>query len=551
MQVTGALVRADLRPQDCLSEESRALAEWFRWSSGTLTPWDGGLGSLADEDGILMIFDRAIGPAPWEGFIQHVFDPPGFEPRASRSLGALFFVQVGDPRDPGGVKRWVGWAFGSASRMLRPSCLEPRFGLFAALNEVTKAAESGLRQVEFRTFGAYRQRAGHTAGRDTPIGAFGVDPLSDLLSGIGGRTGGERSSEFYGGRSIRRSMTVDSAETLARVAQDTMNEYRDTSYSQTEFAFVDDFVPVDSPTELGHVRDELARLIMAGSDRIDALMPDDLVLYEDPRAIHYVVLPKERAAAVSRTTLTPSNLARAIGEAGADGLHQQIRFLDSSRQEVARARVVDCLAADLELEEGRYVVTEGDIFRVSASFLEGIDAQVGSIAETGLMFEPYRSGPEPDWLTEVAATAGSDFIRLDPATISLPGETAFEAADLVHRSGSLVHAKRKGRSTTLCYAMEQAKRSSQMLATSPGARTRLGELIASADAEPGLRAEAADRLVALENRPSHVPVALVLLGRPSRRGLPGLPLYAKLELVDTVRLLSVLGYDFGVHVVGV
>lgn len=42
---------------------------------------------------------------------------------------------------------------GSAAPMLRRSCLEPRFGPFAALDELAKAADGGSRQVEYRSYG--------------------------------------------------------------------------------------------------------------------------------------------------------------------------------------------------------------------------------------------------------------------------------------------------------------------------------------------------------------------------------------------------------------
>jgi hypothetical protein len=37
--------------------------------------------------------------------------------------------------------------------MLRRSCLEPRFGPFAALDELAKAADGGSRQVEYWSYG--------------------------------------------------------------------------------------------------------------------------------------------------------------------------------------------------------------------------------------------------------------------------------------------------------------------------------------------------------------------------------------------------------------
>ena len=46
---------------------------------------------------------------------------------------------------------------------------------------------------------SYRQRTGHTAGKDTPLDGFRIDPVIALLSGIGGRTGQGSGAQVYEG----------------------------------------------------------------------------------------------------------------------------------------------------------------------------------------------------------------------------------------------------------------------------------------------------------------------------------------------------------------
>jgi hypothetical protein len=58
---------------------------------------------------------------------------------------------------------------------------------------------------------------------------------------------------------------------------------------------------------------------------------------------------------------------------------------------------------------------------------------------------------ECEWNRSVAANQPADFVSLDTELVRLDGESPFEGADLVHRSGALVHVKRKGRSSALSY----------------------------------------------------------------------------------------------------
>lgn len=188
--LNGFLLKRGVDPTLALSEPSRKQASHFLWLDDHLEPLRAPASTYATPDAIVVtLISRPSSPPAWETLIAEIFKPEGFAPAYSQALGAIVYLRVRDPSGPSGPLRWACWAFGSASRSLLRGCLEPRFGLFAALNRIARADEGGLRQLEYRSFGAYRQRTGHTAGRDTPLGGFRIDPLIDLLSGVGGRTG--------------------------------------------------------------------------------------------------------------------------------------------------------------------------------------------------------------------------------------------------------------------------------------------------------------------------------------------------------------------------
>ena len=533
-----------------MSEASRDSAAHYLWRHRRLQPLDTDRIADGPESVILTLFSKPTAPPPWETLVVALFSPEGFVPVLSRSQGAVIYVPVTDPSLPGSPLRWVCWAFGSASRILRRTSLEPRFGLIAALNRIARADEGGLRQLEYRSFGAYRQRTGHTAGRDTPLDGFRIDPLVDLLSGAGGRTGEGANAQVHGARPIRLHAEVNGVADLQALAQAAMDDSRDSSYQQVGFSFVDDFIPVEDEGQWAALRARLAELILAGSDRIDAFFPDDLVDYEDPRAIHFVLLPNERASNPSRVTLTPSNLASALGEAGEQGLDRTVRFLDSSGEEMARATVLDCVAADFLVEDERYVVSDGDFYRVRQGFVDAIDESLASLPSSPVTFLPYMGGEESIWLRHVSDTLNEEFVCTDGELIRPRGESPFEAADLVHVSGTLVHAKRKGRSSVLSYAMTQARRSCQLLLMLVEARTQLDDVVRSKAASDSVADQVVSSLAALERTPPKIDVILAILGPTPRRGLAGFPLLAKIELVETARQIGQLGFGFSVALVG-
>lgn len=112
----------------------------------------------------------------------------------------------------------------------------------------------------------------------------------------------------------------------------------------------------------------------------------------------------------------------------------------------------------------------------------------------------------------------------------------------VHSSVVFIHAKRKGRSSALSYAMVQARRSCQMLPAVPAARDELYALIRKHASSKAIATKTVDAVRHLESTPPNLDVALVFLGPAPKRGLQGLPLLAKFEPVETRRQVEQQGF---------
>jgi uncharacterized protein (TIGR04141 family) len=548
ISLTGFLLKVGVEPTEVLTAVAAENASHFVWTGAHLVTFESESQLQFSDSMLLTVLSRPSSAAAWEVLIEHLFAPPGFAPASTWSLGSLVSVPVHDPAS-GEARRWLCWTFGAASRSIRREAVEPRFGLITALNRIATEA-GGLRQLEYRSFGAYRQRTGHTAGRDTPLDGFRIDPVIDLLSGVGGRAEEGRGGQVYGSRPIRLRTTVEAVEDFKSLAQETLDDFRQVAYREGGFSFVDDFVPVDDPTELTDLKQALAELVLAESDRVDAFMPDDLVPYEDPRAVHFVLLPGERVKSHSRVNLTTSNLASAIDDGGAEALDRDMRFLDATGDIVATATILQCVSADFSLEGDRYVVSDGEFYRVQPEFVAAIDKSVAGIPPAPLSFPPYLSGTEADWLSATASGRPDELVLIDGEFVHLEGETPFEPADLLHVTGALIHAKRRGRSSALSYAMVQARRSSQTLPAVEAARDQLAGLVRKHAQSVKTARVVLRSLERLAQTPPSLDVILIFLGPLPKRGLIGLPLLAKLELSETARQIGQFGFRLSVALVG-
>lgn len=184
LPLTAFLLRAGMLPNNSLKENCLATTTFYEWNKEALEVLDDNelatLTAAKIGDVIVAILSRPSGPPSWQAFIEQVLGLEGFATGVGRSLGAIVYCGVSDPLQSGEDPRWIGWTFGSGSRVLRRDAIDPRFGLITALNRIatgeggtqSAARKRSLRHLHYQHFGAYNQRTSHRAARNTPLHGF-------------------------------------------------------------------------------------------------------------------------------------------------------------------------------------------------------------------------------------------------------------------------------------------------------------------------------------------------------------------------------------------
>ncbi len=545
------LLRPTVTPANSFALEIRQNASWYVWDGDHLGDIDIDselLEASAPGDVIVAITDRPSTPPPWQAFIRDVLNVPGFG-AAGRSLGAAVFCAVEDPLDR--ASRWVVYSFGSASHAVRRRAVEPRFGLMIALNRIAEAqaAEEDprlrglLRQASYRALGPYTYQAGYRAARDTPLDSFRMDRLADLLSAAGGRVGSaDEPNQVFGARSLKTRDTVGAVDDLVALARSAIGDFRSTLYRE-DFSFVDHMVPVFDDALEEQLRQQIFEDVVALREDVDVLLPDDLVPFEDERSICYIVRPGEPARSASDMVLTVEMVAAMLRDHDVSALDRELRFSDADRNVIAHASVLDCLAADLLVGGCRYIAYDGDFFSVDAALLDRVNAAISDVPIVDIGLPCYEGGTEAMWNASVARRDPNRFILLDSRLVRLVGETPFEACDLVDTQGSLIHAKRKARSSSMSHLFVQAEKSCQLLIELDEARAQMRQEIVDSANKASTDPTAGVGVVdALADRGHGLSIILALLGDWQGRSLVNLPLLARLSLVTTVPSLRRLGF---------
>jgi uncharacterized protein (TIGR04141 family) len=480
-----------------------------------------------------------------------------------------------------GEIRWLAWCFGSASRKLSRLATHPRFGLLSALNFMVAEPDDGandldvdsidvgtesddlrtssgkLRLLEYRTVAPYVQQTAHHAARDIPIGGFRFEETSDLVARVGGKTGIDEFPDVQGGRTIRFKSSVTAPQQFNDLGELLVTQFESDRY-RARYPWADYITLVEDSTMIVRLTAEVEAAILGDppSPTLDILLPDDLTAVDDERTIEYIAYPGEGKKKASHRILTIRKaheyVAKRVEGDDADissVLRTSLRMLDHDHEELASTTLLECLSADVTLDDLHYILYEGSFYVIERSFLERVDGALAQVPHSAIDFPCYPGGGEPGYNKLVAKNRPSDTVFLDTKGIYLEGQTPFESCDLLIAPNQFVHAKVKGQSSKFSHLCYQAANSAELITRVPEAREKLRARIEQADGAASTKAAALAGLEEGTFSAETMTVVIAILGDWHARGLNNLPLFSRIALAETVRRFSRVGCAFQVKLV--
>lgn len=571
LSLNAFLLRTHATPGTALTETAAPTVALHVLTDGRLEP-------LADEDIdlveaarpgdiVVALSRRPTQPPAWQRFLWQELNLGPVVSNA-QSLGAILFCAVPEEMNDGERIRWIAWTFGTGSRALRRAAQDPRFGLLVVLNLLTDQADQDelepgtvdpatsrakgprMRELRYRSPAPYVQQTGHRAARDIPLEGFRIDRSTDLVAAIGstGAVPALATSTVLGGRALRFRTKIGRIEELVEFAGTTLalsklRRYRD------EFTWIDNITLVEDDATLRQLRTFMIETLTTDPNpaSIDAILPDDLLEVGDDRSISRIAFPRERGTGHGRVNLTVGTIAAFVsGIENPDerdhALDSNLRFFDEAGRPIDSATFLECLSAEFQIGNNHYIAYDGDFYLVSESFVGRIDREIDSIPICAVDFPAYGGQTERKYNEKVGDDHPTQFINLDRALVKIPGETTFEACDLLTATAALVHVKRKGKSSTLSHLFLQAGNSCELLRRSAEVRRTFAKLIAERAKSPELLAQVRARLSTAEKSRDEVEVVFAFLGDWRGRTIANLPLFSRISLVNEARRIRNLGY---------
>jgi uncharacterized protein (TIGR04141 family) len=430
--------------------------------------------------------------------------------------------------------------FGYGRSFLDQARIERRFGLKVALNLID---ERQIRSLDTKKFDEMVVSTNTQTSRTTELPTFGVDILRDILRAVTGKAPGASGYKSLSGADAL-VLGVDNPVTdLPALLRDLYKHYTATRY-QVAFGWVDHLAEVKDPT-LANALDEklVIQLKALDTSTTHMAMPENLD-WEDIE--HF------RFAPTRKRIYDELDLDEYLAQKATDAANLTVSLLKSRKVSVKFLRSADadtrwsvyqCLVSEQRLNGLLYALIEGRWFSIADSLVKQVDAAIAAIPSATVTLPAGLPGESEGAYNARAASASPDLTLLDKELVAPDGsKTRIEFCDLMSTDGSLVHVKRKSRSSTLSHLFAQGHVSAEALVDGTlrdQVRSAIQRAAGTSDATRWL-----DLVPPSSSVPDRgkVTVTYAVIANTKAAGVEWLPFFSRLTLMQTVRDLNRLGF---------
>jgi uncharacterized protein (TIGR04141 family) len=354
--------------------------------------------------------------------------------------------------------------YGSGRFAVDANAIQPRFGLRVVANSV---ASSRVKGADTRELGG-RSKSQRTVMPSTgPFHELGIEPTKEWVRQMEGRPTIDFANAVAGSDSLKLNIRRFGLGALEAKLDQIIEHYESNAY-KTDYAFLDYFRHIQDEALKDQLNGRIAELVASRSQDIDFAAPD----IPEPLEVEFYRLRYRRARSNELADLAHDDIYAALDNWRADDPLRQIRVeaFDANGDAVGEQsrRLVDYVAAEVTLDDKRYVLSAGSWFEVDTDFVSQVQQRVEQVVDLSddLLLEPWS-------LTDLAGegaynehlAAARQWQLLDKKNLPIGGSyQKVEICDVLTGKKELLCVKRMTQSNTLSHLFMQGLVSAQLLA---------------------------------------------------------------------------------------
>lgn len=485
--------------------------------------------ALSKERDSLFVKPSHPSPPRWVDYVEPHVDGDGLPTLLGSSSSGVLLVPA--------LNRLLAISFGYGRHLVKSEAVVQDFGLKVVLNSIDPKL---IKSVDARTFDELTINTRQGASRDSSLGAFTLDNSRDLLRSVTGRSADGGLGALTGSAALAMNTDIELPQ-LPGLAKDLVKGYRSKRYRQN-FEFIDYMKGVQDPALVAKLDAKL----------IEALKAEDMTNMHlaIPEAVDWQQIVGVRFSLKQKKHEPSPDPRISVYRELRDADKIELKRLKGDKVEAVSAvdedqiidkwSVYECLVFETEVDGKVYILSGGDWYQIDKGYRDKVQSYVAKIPECDLALPAAdKEKSEEEYNEAAAAQLGG--VCLDGELVGVGGVDRVEICDILTKDGHFIHAKKRGRSSTLSHLFAQGVTSTELLLRDETFRKDATKKVEKVDAEfanvipnqPGAR--------------DQIRVSYVILSRGKRRDRPyGLPFFSMVSLKSAAERLSGAGIDVSV-----
>jgi uncharacterized protein (TIGR04141 family) len=486
--------------------------------------------ALSKDRDSLFVKPSHTAPPRWREYVEPHVDDGGLPQLFGASSSGVLLVPAS--------KRLLAISFGHGRHLVRSEAVVQDFGLKVVLNEIDPEL---IKSVDARTFDELTINTRQGASRDSSLGAFTLDNSRDLLRSVTGRSADAGLGALTGSAALAMNTDVELPQ-LPGLAKGLLKAYRARRYKKN-FEFIDHMKGVQDPTLVTNLDSKLVESLKAKEMTNMHLAIPEAVDWQQIAGVRFSLKKKKHEPSPDPRISVYREL-RATDKVELKRLKgDKVEAISAVDEEeiIDKWRVYDCLVFETEVGGKVYILSGGDWYQIDKGFRDKVQAYVAKIPEFDPPLpEPDMEKSEEEYNEALAAKLAG--VCLDGKLVGVGGVDRVEICDVLTKDGRFIHAKKRGRSSTLSHLFAQGVTSTELLLRDEAFRRNAAKKVKEVD--PAF-------VTAIPSGPGQrekIRVSYLILSRGQRPDRPyGLPFFSMVSLKAATERLIGAGIDVTVR----
>lgn len=366
------------------------------------------LEKIESEDGLLYYIKSTLHPPKWLPFLskQFAIDNALF---MNASAYAVIVLKASG--------RFFAVPLGMGARLINMSNIDYNFGLKVAINSIPKG---DLRQVDLTTPEATSQKTKKQAVKSSTPEEFGVNKQKDILRGVVGKLpkDHEFGKRIEGKDSVKVTRKITDMNALKELCDQLLTASSSEKYKK-DYPWIDNMAIISDPIMIEELREKLITAIRKRDfDHMYISTPQFIDNLHEYDGFVFAGDRKRRKDKAAYSFPSMMDFIRDFGDEYVaslipEALKKQCKLcLRDTDGEIAREWPLSrCIVWESELGGSKYILSDGDWYKVDATFYEAVtkffDSHVTDLGFPSLPVNLTRechynhylctSAPQPGW----------------------------------------------------------------------------------------------------------------------------------------------------------